>query len=55
MMNSGYVDSFMLGYLKAALKEHLASDIVDTLFEEAEKAALELAKTKASHAQPEVV
>lgn len=54
-MNPGYVDAFMLGYLKAALKEHLAVDIVDALFEEAENAALESANVKAPHAQPEVV
>lgn len=38
-MSPGYVDAFMLGYLKAALKEHLAADIVDSLFKEAEHAA----------------
>lgn len=54
-MNPGYVDAFMLGYLKAALKDHLAADIVDTMFEEAEHAALESAGAKAPHTQPEVV
>lgn len=54
-MSSGYVDAFMLGYLKAALKEHLAADIVDAMFEEAEHAALESANVKAPHTQPEVV
>lgn len=48
-MNPGYVDAFMLGYLKAALKEHLAADIVDTMFEDAEHAAL----GAVHHAQPE--
>lgn len=54
-MTSPYIEAFTLGYLKATLKEHLAADIVDTMFEEAEHAALESAKTKAPHTQPEVV
>lgn len=45
-MSSGYVDAFMLGYLKAALKEHLAADIVDSLFKEAEDAARDAANVK---------
>jgi len=53
-MNSGYVDAFMLGYLKATLKKHLAADIVDTMFEEAEYAALESANVKAPHTPTEV-
>lgn len=54
-MNTGNVDAFMLGYLKAALKERLAADIVDTMFEEAEHAALESANAKAPRTQTEVV
>lgn len=45
-MDPGNVDAFMLGYLKAALKEHLAADIVDALFEEAEDAARDAANVK---------
>lgn len=45
-MNPGYVDAFMLGYLKASLKERLASDIVDNLFTEAEDAARDAANVK---------
>lgn len=48
-MNPGNVDAFMLGYLKAALKDHLAADIVDSLFTEAEDAA----RGAVHHAQPE--
>lgn len=45
-MNLSGIQDFMLGYLKATLKEHLAADIVDSLFKEAEHAALESANTK---------
>ncbi|MHB2253177.1 hypothetical protein [Corynebacterium aurimucosum] len=38
-MNSPYVDAFMLGYIKAALKEQINPDEVDALFEEAERFA----------------
>ena len=48
-MTSPYIEAFMLGYLKAALKDHLAVDIVDALFKEAEDAAHDAAH----HAQPE--
>ncbi|MFW9237826.1 hypothetical protein [Corynebacterium striatum] len=39
-MTSPYVEAFMLGYLKAAFKEHLSSELVDDLFDEAARAAL---------------
>lgn len=38
-MNSSYVDAFMLGYIKAALKEQINPNEVDALFEEAERFA----------------
>lgn len=40
-MNTAYLEAFMLGYIKAALKEQLCHDEVDALYEEAEKCALE--------------
>lgn len=40
IMTSPYVEAFMLGYLKAAFKEHLSSELVDDLFDEAARAAL---------------
>lgn len=55
MNRDAFIDAYVLGYLKAAFKEHLAADIVDALFEEAENAALESANVKAPHTQPEVV
>ena len=39
-MTSPYIEAFMLGYLKAAFKEHLSSELVDDLFDEAARAAL---------------
>ncbi|WP_172453507.1 hypothetical protein [Corynebacterium striatum] len=39
-MTSPYIEAFMLGYLKAAFKEHLSSELVDDLFDEATHAAL---------------
>lgn len=48
-MTSPYIEAFMLGYLKAALKDHLAADIVDSLFTEAEDAARDVVH----HAEPE--
>ena len=38
-MTSPYVDAFMLGYIKAALKEQINPNEVDALFEEAERFA----------------
>lgn len=56
MLNrTAFIDAYTLGYLKVALKERLAVDIVDALFKEAEDAALESDGAKASHTQPEVV
>ncbi|MDK4309509.1 hypothetical protein [Corynebacterium accolens] len=55
MDRDAFIDAYTLGYLKAALKDHLVADIVDSLFTEAEDAALESAGAKASHTQPEVV
>lgn len=43
-MNTAYLEAFMLGYLKAAFKEHLSSELVDDLFDEAEAAARETLK-----------
>lgn len=40
-MNTEYLEAFMLGYIKAALKEQLCHDEVDALYEEAEKCALD--------------
>lgn len=40
-MNTEYLEAFMLGYIKSALKEQLSHDEVDALYEEAEKCALE--------------
>lgn len=39
-MDTAYLEAFMLGYLKAAFKEHLSSGLVDDIFDEAERAAL---------------
>lgn len=38
-MTSPYVEAFMLSYIKAALKEQINPDTVDSLFEEAERFA----------------
>ena len=38
-MTSPYIEAFMLGYIKAALKEQINPDEVDALFEEAERFA----------------
>ena len=38
-MNTAYLEAFMLGYIKAALKEQINPDEVDALFEEAERFA----------------
>lgn len=38
-MDSPYIEAFMLGYIKAALKEQISPDTVDALFEEAESFA----------------
>lgn len=51
-MNTAYLEAFMLGYLKAAFKEHLSSDIVDELFDEATRAALS-AKAARDSSQPQ--
>lgn len=48
-MTSPYIEAFMLGYLKAALKEHLKPSIVEELFTEAEQAALDAAIARAGH------
>ena len=46
MDRDAFIDAYTLGYLKAALKEHLAADIVDSLFTEAEDAARDAANVK---------
>ena len=38
-MTSPYVEAFMLGYIKAALKEQINPEEVDALFEQAEQFA----------------
>lgn len=47
--NTEYIDAYTLGYLKAALKEHLKPSIVEELFTEAEQAALDAAIARAGH------
>ena len=47
-MDTAYLEAFMLGYLKAAFKEHLSSGLVDELFDEAERAALSAKAARAS-------
>ena len=47
-MDTAYLEAFMLGYLKAAFKEHLSSGLVDDLFDEAERAALSAKEARAS-------
>lgn len=51
-MNTAYLEAFMLGYLKAAFKEHLSSELVDDLFVEATHAALS-AKAARDSSQPQ--
>ncbi|WP_168162669.1 hypothetical protein [Corynebacterium sp. HMSC072A04] len=51
-MSTPYLEAFMLGYLKAAFKEHLSSDLVDELFAEAARAALS-AKAVRDSSQPQ--
>ncbi|WP_131771793.1 hypothetical protein [Corynebacterium striatum] len=51
-MNSPYIEALMLGYLRAAFKEHLSSELVDDLFVEATHAALR-AKTARDSSQPQ--
>ena len=38
-MTSPYIEAFMLGYIKAALKEQINPEEVDALFGEAERFA----------------
>lgn len=38
-MTSPYIEAFMLGYIKAALKEQIDPNEVDALFEESERFA----------------
>lgn len=47
-MHTTYLEAFMLGYIKAALKEQLSHDEVDALYEEAEKCALESIRRRVS-------
>ncbi|HAT1445490.1 hypothetical protein ACL1HT_04460 [Corynebacterium striatum] len=47
-MNTAYLEAFMLGYIKAALKEQLCHDEVDALYEEAERCALESIRRRVS-------
>ena len=47
--NTAYIDAYTLGYLKAALKEHLKPSIVEELFTEAEQAALDAAIARAGN------
>lgn len=40
MMNSdAFINAYALGYIKAALKEHIKPSLIDELFTEAEQAA----------------
>ena len=48
-LDTVYADAYRLGYLKAALKEHLKPSIVEELFTEAEQAALDAASARAGH------
>jgi hypothetical protein len=48
-LDTVYTDAYILGYLKAALKEHLKPSIVEELFTEAEQAALDAAIARAGH------
>ena len=42
MLNrTAFIDAYTLGYLKAALKKRIDSNLVDELFAEAEQAARE--------------
>lgn len=50
-MDSPYVEAFMLGYIKAALKEQISPDTVDALFEEAESFARSSIKNTSSSKQ----
>lgn len=47
-MDTAYLDAFMLGYLKAALKEHLSPELIDDLFDEAERAAISAKAARSS-------
>lgn len=48
-LDTVYTDAYRLGYLKAALKEHLKPSIIEELFTEAEQAALDAASARAGH------
>ena len=48
-LDTVYTDAYRLGYLKAALKEHLRPSIIEELFTEAEQAALDAASARAGH------